>query len=261
VSRPQGTGCDIGAYEHAPPGVLTGAATAFSATGATLGGQLNPNAQPSSYHFEYGPTTAYGTWTAPQTATAGVAPTPVSAAVSGLAPATTYHYRLVASNADGTTMGADQTFTTTSGTGSRGAAGVPRFLSASVHPSVFAVQRTGRAGRQTRRRRPLGTTFRYALSEPARVSFTVQQILPGRTDRRGCVAQTAHNRKRRACTRLAKPRRFVVNAHAGGNATRFTGRIGAQALAPGDYRVTLVATNATGRRSAAKRLSFRVVLG
>jgi hypothetical protein len=247
----------MGAYEHAPPAVLTGAATGISATGATLAGQLDPNARAATYHFEYGKTTSYGSSTVPQQADASVTLAPVSVAVSGLAPATVYHYRLVASNADGTTVGADQTFTTSGGTA---AAGVPRFLSGSVRPSVFAVQRTGRAGPPRRHRPPFGTTFRYSLSEPARVSFTVQESLPGRADGRTCIAKIAHNRTRRACTRLGKPRRFVVNARAGHNATRFTGRIGGQALPPGRYRVTLVATDAAGRRSAPKRLTFRVVL-
>ena len=35
----------------------------------------------------------------------------VSATLSGLLPGTTYHYRLVATNADGTSAGADATFT------------------------------------------------------------------------------------------------------------------------------------------------------
>jgi CSLREA domain-containing protein len=260
VGRPQGGACDIGAYEHAPPGVLTAAPAAISATGATLDGQLNPNAQSSGYHFEYGTTTDYGSWTAPQTAIPGVAPTLVSALVSGLAPATTYHYRLVASNADGTSIGADQTFATTAA-GSAGAGFGPRFLSASVRPRVFAVQRRGAAGRSGRRHPLAGTTFTYSLSERAHVVFTIAQILPGRRVGRMCLAPTRRNRTSRACARLGKARGFAVDAVAGPNITRFTGRIGGRALTPGRYQVTLLATDAAGRRSSAKRLTFRVVLG
>ena len=43
---------------------------------------------------------------------AGAANTPVSANLSGLAPATTYHYRVVATNNGGQTEGSDQTFAT-----------------------------------------------------------------------------------------------------------------------------------------------------
>jgi hypothetical protein len=259
VSRPQGVGCDIGAYEHAPPDVSTGAATGISATGATLGGQLAANAVAASYHFEYGKTTTYGSSTVPQLAS-GVTSLPVGAVLSGLARDTIYHYRLVASNPDGTTIGTDQTFRTAGAVAAAGS-GRPRFLSASVRPGVFAVHRAGRAATRGRRRPPIGTTFRYSLSEPARVLFTIERILPGRRVGRACVAQTAHNRKRRPCVRLAKPRRFAVGAIAGSNITRFTGRIGGRALVPGRYRVTLVATDATGSRSAPKRLTFRVVLG
>lgn len=262
VSRPQGGRCDIGAYEHAPPAVLTGPATGISATGATLGGQLGSNARPASYHFDYGTTSSYGSATVAQRGAASLTPGPVSAPVSGLAPGTTYHYRLVASNADGTTVGTDQTFTTTSAGGPPGAfgtSGVPRFLSASVRPAVFAAQRRARAGHLGRRQAPIGTTFRYSLSENARVMFTIAQILPGRRVGRACVAPTRRIRTGRACTLLGKPRRFAVDALAGPNTTRFTGRIGGHALPPGRYQVTLLATDSAGRRSPAKRLTFRVV--
>jgi hypothetical protein len=112
VSRPNGAACDIGAYEHAPPTAITGAATGVSTGAATLDGQLNPNARSTTYRFELGTTTAYGTLTPIETQAAGTDSVAVSAVVSGLEPATTYHYRLVAANADGTTNGPDRTFDT-----------------------------------------------------------------------------------------------------------------------------------------------------
>ena len=261
VGRPQGAGCDIGAYESAPPGVFTGSATGIAATVAMLDGRLNTNAQRTSYHFDYGTTTSYGSSTAPQQAVPSLTSATVSDTLSGLAPATTYHYRLVASNADGTSHGADQTFTTTAGAGGAGAgSGAPRFLSASVRPPVFAVRR-GRRARPHRRHQPqIGTTFRYSLSEPARVAFTIERMLPGRRVAQACQPRSQRNRKGRACTRLGPAGQFAVNAVAGPNATKFTGRIGRSTLAPGRYRVTLVATDAVGRRSPAKLLAFRVVL-
>src|SRR5205807_1430698 len=42
----------------------------------------------------------------------GAAPVAVSAAVAALGANTTYHFRIVATNAGGTSQGADQTFTT-----------------------------------------------------------------------------------------------------------------------------------------------------
>ena len=61
-----------------------------------------------SHWFQIGETTAYGLTTGAQSAPDGA----VSQAVGSLSPGTTYHYRLVAQSASGTSFGADQTFTT-----------------------------------------------------------------------------------------------------------------------------------------------------
>jgi hypothetical protein len=96
----------------AEPVALTGNATAITPTSATLNGTVNPEGQSTSYHFEYGTTTSYGSETASADAGAGAANVKVSVAISPLAPNTTYHYRLVATNATGTTLGADVSFRT-----------------------------------------------------------------------------------------------------------------------------------------------------
>ena len=207
VARPQGGGCDIGAYEHAPPDVATGAATAISGTRATLGGLLTSNARPASYHFEYGKTATYGTSTPPQNAAAGVTPASVSALLSRLAPATTYHYRLIASNTEGTNTGSDHTFRTSSGT-----RGAPRFLAASVHPKAFAVLRSGQSAKGNPHV-PRGTTFTFQLTETARVTFTIEQALPGRRVGRSAapkheaIARTAgaHGSSNHADSRSQQP--------------------------------------------------------
>jgi predicted lipoprotein with Yx(FWY)xxD motif len=63
------------------------------------------------YHFEYGTTTAYGTSVPVPEGDAGVeAIATVSQTVTGLTPNTTYHYRLVASNAGGKGESPDATF-------------------------------------------------------------------------------------------------------------------------------------------------------
>lgn len=97
----------------AAPSATTGAASAISAGGATLSATVNPHNQTTTYHFDYGQTTAYGSTTSNQT----VSPTDdtahaVTTAVTGLTAGRTYHYRIVATNATGTTTGADSTFTT-----------------------------------------------------------------------------------------------------------------------------------------------------
>ena len=93
------------------PGASTGTATDVTATTATLTGTVNPNKEDTTYYFEYGTTTAYGSRTPDQTAT-GNAGKAAEATITGLTPNTTYHFRLVAVNPSGTDTGGDATFTT-----------------------------------------------------------------------------------------------------------------------------------------------------
>jgi hypothetical protein len=95
-----------------PPSVATGFASPVSTTFARLNGSINPGGQATIWYFDFGTTTSYGTKTAVKSAGSGTRGTAVSIAVSGLAVSTTYHYRLVASNGTGTTLGGDRTFTT-----------------------------------------------------------------------------------------------------------------------------------------------------
>jgi hypothetical protein len=104
---------DIGADEFlAAPAATTGAAGAVTEGSTALGGSVNPNGAPTSYRVEYGPTTAYGTTTAATSAGSGTGTRSAGVTLGGLRPATTYHYRLVATNAGGVRKGGDRTFTT-----------------------------------------------------------------------------------------------------------------------------------------------------
>jgi hypothetical protein len=96
----------------AAPAVVTSAATAVSGSSATLHGSVTANSSTTSWYFEYGTSTNYGTKTAIKSIPAGTRATNVSAAVNGLSGGTTYHFRLAASNGSGATAGSDQTFTT-----------------------------------------------------------------------------------------------------------------------------------------------------
>jgi plastocyanin len=96
----------------AAPVVSTGSASSVTETEATLNGTVNPSEQETSYFFEYGTTNAYGQKTTEASAGSGTSPVSKSATVSGLTGGTTYHFRLVAKNASGTTPGADRSFTT-----------------------------------------------------------------------------------------------------------------------------------------------------
>ena len=98
----------------ATPDATTGAASGVSDTKATVEGGVNPEGTATQWQFEYGTETSYGSTApaSPQSAGNGTSEVPVSTELSGLAAGTTYHYRLVAIGANGTTYGADETFTT-----------------------------------------------------------------------------------------------------------------------------------------------------
>ncbi len=90
-----------------------GGASSVTSTQATLTGTINPHGVPSTYHFNYGPTSAYGASTADANAGPGDGGQRVSLPVSGLLPDTTYHVQVVAASENGVTRyGADGLFRT-----------------------------------------------------------------------------------------------------------------------------------------------------
>src|SRR5205085_1350178 len=97
----------------AAPQASTGAAGSVTPTSATLTGTVNPSGRATTWFFEYGTSTSYGTKTAAKNVGSSGSTSTVSTPVSGLAAGTTYHFRIVASNATGTSAGSDQTFATT----------------------------------------------------------------------------------------------------------------------------------------------------
>jgi hypothetical protein len=94
------------------PAVTTGGVADLSIQTATLKGSVDPNGAATTYFFQIGPTTLYGSQTATVSAGSGSSRRAVTAAVSGMAPATTYHYRLVARNRNGLVKGKDRKFKT-----------------------------------------------------------------------------------------------------------------------------------------------------
>jgi hypothetical protein len=112
--RRLGPAPDIGAFEDGHPLVLTGAATNVTPNGGTLQGTVNPLGFLTFYHFQWGGTTAYGNRLPAADAGAGdgTAAQAVSQELGNLAPGTTVHYRVVATNLFGTVVGNDQSFTT-----------------------------------------------------------------------------------------------------------------------------------------------------
>jgi phosphodiesterase/alkaline phosphatase D-like protein len=96
------------------PSVSTGSPSQITSTGATISGVVNPNGFQTSYHFEYGTTTAYGHSSASFSAGAGNSNVQATLTLGGLASRTIYHFRLVAQNAGGTAVGGDSSLTTRS---------------------------------------------------------------------------------------------------------------------------------------------------
>ena len=105
----------IAAGFASPPSVVTGAASNIGPTSVTVAGTVNPHGLATTYLFEYGKTTSYGSKTASKSAGSGTSSLAVSTTIASLSPGTTYHYRIVATSAKGTTVGADQSFTTSGG--------------------------------------------------------------------------------------------------------------------------------------------------
>ncbi len=101
-----------GAAAATKPVVATGGVTAVTYQSAALHGTVNPEAQPTTYFFQYGPTNRYGSQGNPVNLPAGTRAVGVQSPIGGLLPLTKYHYRVVAVSAAGTALGADAAFTT-----------------------------------------------------------------------------------------------------------------------------------------------------
>lgn len=131
-----------------PPLAYTGGTSQVGLSSVVLQGTVNPRGSETSYAFQYGLTAAYGAQTPPAPA-GSTAEVKVSQTLTGLQPATVYHYRLVAASSAGTTYGGDRTFSTKP---------IPlRFkIAAQPNPSVFGspfsvsgvLSGTGAANRQ-----------------------------------------------------------------------------------------------------------------
>jgi hypothetical protein len=100
------------AAQAASPTVSTVSAASIDQTAATLRADVNPHGKATTYAFQYGTTTAYGAQTPARSAGSGTAVKRVTFRLTGLTPGVRYHYRVIASNADGTSTGSDRSFKT-----------------------------------------------------------------------------------------------------------------------------------------------------
>ncbi len=237
-----------------PPTATSGAATSVGETGATLNGTLGAGGSSKAY-FQYGTTAAYGASTATQSVGVSGSPSPLAAVIGGLAPGTTYHFRLVAENSGGVAYGGDQTFTSDAG-GATSPEEIPTPpaqpsppsppgpTDTSPPPAVQHARQSATRWREgnrlasiSRTKTPTGTTFSFSLNEQATVTFSFAPSVSGR-----------------------KVGTLTFPGHSGTNRVAFQGRISPkEKLKPGRYTLSITATNSAGVRSAPKSLSFTIV--
>jgi hypothetical protein len=257
TARPLDT-VDIGADEFQPePRVMTGAGTSPEPDSGTITGLVTPMGAGTTYRFEWGATAAYGQTTPVQEAGGGLEPVDVSASLTGLTPNTTYHYRLVATNPGGTTVGENRYFTTLP----TPAPPAPALSGLAVGPRTFAIGSRLPTLLPARKRPPTGTTISFTLSHPATAKLVFFRIESGRRVGGKCRTRSRSNAKRPRCTRKVAVRTALsVPARAGLNRVRFQGRIGSrQRLGYGQHELVAVATDANGRSSAPRRTGFKIV--
>ena len=101
--------------EPLTPYARTGFAYSIDSTEAVLVGFVNARGSETTARFQVGRTKSYGRWFPqgpPEHFYSGYHPSEVETGVGRLRARTTYHFRLVATNAGGTTYGKDKTFRT-----------------------------------------------------------------------------------------------------------------------------------------------------
>jgi hypothetical protein len=163
-----------------PPVVSTGAASEVSQNSALISGTVDPEGVQTSYEFDIGTDTSYGTRLSGNAGSVSGTET-VTVGLGGLSPGTTYHFRLIATNVYGSASGTDVTFTTPDFPTALIAAPVaPALIPAPA--TAFPTQRS--AGPQTR-----------SLSRAQKLADALKE----------CRAQRS-KRKRAACESKARER-------------------------------------------------------
>ena len=94
------------------PRVSTGGSSNVNYSSAVVYGYVDARGLPTNYYFQYGTTSAFGAQTILLPAGNGTTTIRLGSSLTGLAPVTVYHYRIVATNASGTAVGRDRVFAT-----------------------------------------------------------------------------------------------------------------------------------------------------
>ena len=133
----------------------------------------------------------------------------------------------------------------------------PRVSAVSISPDIW---RLGSTLPKFTRKRPIGTTISFRLSQPARPTLAFSQPATGRKVGKRCKTSTRGNRNQPRCTIPNVRGTLMFNSHAGTNKVRFLGRLSrSKRLKPGRYTLTVTAIDSAGNRSNAKTISFTVV--
>lgn len=187
------------ALAASPPTPVTGGASSIGENSASLHGTVNPNGQGTTYYFQWGRTTAYGAKGPMRSAGSGTTAVSVEETAGNLTPGTTYHYRLVAVNASGTSDGADRTFTTAAApvvtTGrivQLSASGAT--LTGAVNPAGQSTTWYFQWGNLSSLSQQTAPQTLPASNSPQQVAWSLQGLLnPGTVYQYRLVAQHAHS--------------------------------------------------------------------
>jgi hypothetical protein len=225
-----------------PPAATTGSATNLGLTTATVAGTVDPQGMATTYHFEYGTSSSYGLQTSDQDAGSGTGASDVQGALTGLTSATTYHYRLVATNAAGVDRGADRTFTTAglpgASTGTaRNVTTTGARLTASVDPNGLATTYRFEYGTTTGYGKQTGSASAGSGSSAVSAGASVGGLQPHTRYHYRVVATNPAGTVRgrdRTFTTLRSPRGLTASASPNpapwGGTTTITGRLSGQGI-------------------------------
>jgi hypothetical protein len=137
---------------------------------ATIEAKVNPRGTPTTYSFEWGPTSSYGHRVPAAAVGEGQQPERVKADLSGLSPGSTYHFRVLASSSAGTVASSDQTVETLNSCGLPEA----RCYELVSPPDVGPVATPGIV--------PAAKEMKYQASDaPGAVAYVASPGLPGAT--------------------------------------------------------------------------------
>jgi hypothetical protein len=148
--------------------------------------------------------------------------------------------------------------------GNQGDKTPPVLSELSIQPKRFAAAKTATAMSARKKKKhtvPQGAVVRYTLSEPAKVSFTVEQLAQGRKKGSACVKPTQKLRHAKRCALIKNKGTLTRSGVSGGDQLVFSGRLGTRKLAPGSYELVAQAADAAGNKSSTGTIKFTIVKG